>query len=218
MKRRNSRFNNIVIFTLVAVGIICMILAFYPTSSVQKKASLSVQQSVTEATLQEEIDQETQTPVTQMKPSSAPILQKVTTSIAPTATPSPTTSATGGNTSSSAITANPSPSPTAIPTTAPVLEQVFLSINGGTVLSIDVSSGANQCDVLNAALSQGKIQSLNMRYNQDMQTYAVYQIDGVGKESAVWWVYKVNNTSPSQGCSYVKAHTGDSIIWEYKGS
>ena len=80
------------------------------------------------------------------------------------------------------------PTPTNIPpTSAPQGLKVLLSINGSSVGTIDLSAGANQCDVLSQALSQGKIQSLNMRYNNDMGTNAVYQINGVGKENAVWW-------------------------------
>ncbi len=111
------------------------------------------------------------------------------------------------------------PTPTNIPpTSAPQGLKVLLSINGSSVGTIDLSAGANQCDVLSQALSQGKIQSLNMRYNNDMGTNAVYQINGVGKENAVWWGFKVNGQSPSQGCSYIKVNDGDSVLWEYVGN
>ncbi|MEK7522548.1 MAG: DUF4430 domain-containing protein [Patescibacteria group bacterium] len=96
--------------------------------------------------------------------------------------------------------------------------KVSLTINSSSVGSIDLSNGANQCDVLSQALSQGKIQSLNMRYNNDMGTNAVYQINGVGKENAVWWTFKVNGQSPSQGCSYIKVGNGDNVEWSYIGN
>ncbi|MFA6017477.1 MAG: DUF4430 domain-containing protein [Patescibacteria group bacterium] len=111
------------------------------------------------------------------------------------------------------------PTPTIIPpTSAPQGLKVSLTINGSSVGEIDVNVGANQCDVLSQALSQGKIQSLNMRYNNDLGTNAVYQINGIGKENAVWWGYKVNSQSPSQGCSYVKVNNGDNTQWSYLGN
>lgn len=95
---------------------------------------------------------------------------------------------------------------------------VSLSINGSSVGSFEILQGSNQCDVLTQALSQGKIQSLNMRYNNDMGTNAVYQINGIGKENTVWWGFKVNGQSPSQGCSYIKVNDGDNVLWEYVGN
>ena len=109
--------------------------------------------------------------------------------------------------------------PTSIPpTSAPQDLMISLIINGSSVGSMNVTNGSNQCDVLSQALSQGKIQSLNMRYNNDMGTNAVYQINGLGKENAVWWVFKINGQSPSQGCSYIKVNNGDNILWEYLGN
>jgi len=96
--------------------------------------------------------------------------------------------------------------------------KVSLSIGGSSVETIDLPAGANQCDVLTQALSQGKIQSLNMRYNNDMGTNAVYQINGIGKENTVWWIFKINGQSPSQGCSYIKVNDGDNTEWNYLGN
>jgi len=104
------------------------------------------------------------------------------------------------------------------PTSAPQGLMISLTINGSSVGSMNITSGSNQCDVLSQALSQGKIQSLNMRYNNDMGTNAVYQINGLGKENVVWWVFKINGQSPSQGCSYIKVNNGDNILWEYLGN
>ncbi len=116
----------------------------------------------------------------------------------------------------------PAPQPTTIPTPRPTdIPQdlkVSLTIAGSSVGTVDMSQGANQCDVLNRALSEGKIQSLNMRYDNTMGTNAVYQINGVGKENSVWWAFKVNSTSPSQGCSYIKVKSGDSAEWDYLGN
>ena len=108
--------------------------------------------------------------------------------------------------------------PTVAPTSAPQGLQVSLIINGSSVGTVDVSAGANQCDVLSSALSQGKIQSLNMRYDSDLGTNAVYQINGIGKDNAVWWVYKVNGQSPNQGCSFIKVNNGDNAEWSYLGN
>jgi hypothetical protein len=86
------------------------------------------------------------------------------------------------------------------------------------VLDVKIPEGANQCDVLSNALSQGKIQSLNMRYDNSLGSNAVYQINGQGQANSVWWTYKVNGQAPAQGCSYVKAQDGDNIEWKYIGS
>jgi hypothetical protein len=110
-------------------------------------------------------------------------------------------------------------SPTNIPpTSTPQNFKISLKINDLSVGSIDVSQGANQCDVLSQALLQGKIQSLNMRYNNDLGTNAVYQINGIGKENSVWWTFKVNGQSPSQGCSYIKVGSNDNAEWSYIGN
>lgn len=96
--------------------------------------------------------------------------------------------------------------------------KVNLSINDGPSFSIELPSGSNQCDVLNKALSDGKISSLNMKYLSSMSTYGVYQINGIGKGEQVWWVYKVNGISPSQGCNHVKVNNNDSVNWSYLGT
>lgn len=136
--------------------------------------------------------------------------------LSPTIFPTPTTIPTQTVVQPTNI---PAPQPTsAPPTSAPQDLKVSLSIGGSSVGSFDIPQGSNQCDVLTQALSQGKIQSLNMRYNNDYGTNAVYQINGVGKENVVWWGFKVNGQSPSQGCSYIKVNNGDSILWEYVGN
>lgn len=105
--------------------------------------------------------------------------------------------------------------PTSVPATT---FSVNLSLNGSSVGQITMKNGQNQCDVLQNALSQGKIQSLNMRYDNSLGTNGVYQINGVGKDNAVWWTYKVNGTEPGQGCSYVHADSNESIEWDYIGN
>lgn len=114
------------------------------------------------------------------------------------------------------VTSQPTPTQTAQSQQQTL--SVSLSINGSSIGQISVASGANQCDVLQNALSQGKIQSLNMRYDNSLGTYGVYQINGQGKDNAIWWTYKVNGQSPTSGCSYIKANNGDSIDWSYVGS
>lgn len=102
-------------------------------------------------------------------------------------------------------------------TNAPQTVQVKLTINGSLVGTVEIPQDANQCDILSRAKDQGKITSLLMKYDNSLGTNGVYQINGVGKENTLWWVYKVNGQSPSQGCSYIKANNGDAVVWEYKG-
>lgn len=115
-------------------------------------------------------------------------------------------------------TNNSSPTPSSTPSPTIQAFQVNLSVTGSPSITINVPEGSNQCDVLSKALEQGKISSLNMQYDKTYETYAVYQINGIGKENSVWWVYTVNGQSPPQGCSYIKANNGDSIEWKYIGS
>ncbi|VVA44466.1 conserved exported hypothetical protein [Candidatus Roizmanbacteria bacterium] len=113
---------------------------------------------------------------------------------------------------------NTSPiSPTEVSTNAAKKLKVSLTINGSDAGSIDMVNGTNQCDVLSQALSQGKIKSLDMRYNKDFKTSVVYLINGVGKKDSVWWVLKVNGQSPDQGCSYIKVKNRDKSEWSYLG-
>jgi len=135
----------------------------------------------------------------------------------PTKIPTPTpTPAQTNNSTQSQSNSQVSTSPTSSQTQQKI--SANLSINGGLVGSVSVASGVNQCDLLSQALSQGKISSLNMKYDNSLGTYGVYQINGIGKENTVWWVYKINGNSPTQGCSYIKVNEGDSVEWEYKGS
>lgn len=114
-------------------------------------------------------------------------------------------------------TATPPPDnvPTAVPTAETV--QLHVSINGGNEFTLTIEQGKNQCDVLAKALQDGKISQLLMRFDSNLGSYAVYQINGLGKENSVWWVYKVNGQSPSQGCSYIQVSNGDRVSWEYIG-
>jgi hypothetical protein len=57
-----------------------------------------------------------------------------------------------------------------------------------------------------------------MRYDNNLGTNAVYQINGIGKDNAVWWVYKVNGQSPNQGCNFIKVNDGDKAEWSYLGN
>lgn len=107
---------------------------------------------------------------------------------------------------------------TSAPTQAIKTFQVSLKINGSAVGAVDVQEGNNQCDVLSKAKDQGRISQLFMKYESTLGTYGVYQINGQGSENVVWWTYKVNGTAPTQGCSYIKANSGDNVEWEYKGN
>ncbi len=118
------------------------------------------------------------------------------------------------NNAEASQTITPTPSPTEVPQT----NQVNVSLNGSSNFSISVADGANQCDVLNKALADGKISSLNMRYDSNFGTYAVYQINGMGKDNSVWWTYTVDGQSPNQGCSYIKVKNNNNVEWKYIGS
>ncbi len=95
--------------------------------------------------------------------------------------------------------------------------QVTVSITGLPNFSLSIPPDLNHCDVLNQALQQGKIRSVNMKYDTTYKTYGVYQINEIGKENQVWWTYKVNEKAPPLGCSYVKVNNNDSISWIYVG-
>lgn len=114
--------------------------------------------------------------------------------------------------------AGQSQQPTPTTNTSNQTFQITLKVNGSTAGDVNVPSGSNQCDVLTKALDQGKISSLNMKYDNNYGSYAVYQINGIGNPSSVWWGYKVNGQSPSKGCSYISANSGEVIEWDYAGS
>jgi hypothetical protein len=98
---------------------------------------------------------------------------------------------------------------------APSNIEVSLSVNGIYKGRVTLASGSNQCQVLQAAFEAGVISSLDMRYNSQYKTYAIYVIDGVGDPGAVWWIYTVNGKSPPYGCSGIKAEDGDAVSWKY---
>lgn len=108
-------------------------------------------------------------------------------------------------------------SPTATPLPTPQINHLNISINNSTGFTLLIEDGANQCDVLSKSLSDGKIASLNMKYDSRYNTYGVYQINGIGKENQIWWTFSVNGTNPPQGCSQVKANNNDNIVWTYIG-
>ena len=56
-----------------------------------------------------------------------------------------------------------------------------------------------------------------MKFDSSLGTNGVYQINGIGKENTIWWVYTVNGKSPTQGCSYIKVNNNDVVVWEYQG-
>ena len=93
--------------------------------------------------------------------------------------------------------------------------EVSLSINGQSKGLVRLAAGNNNCSVLTQALSNGQIQSLDMRYSTEYKTEAVYVIDGIGDSAAVWWTYKVNGKLPPYGCAATSVHDGDVINWQY---
>jgi hypothetical protein len=114
-------------------------------------------------------------------------------------------------------TSSPTPSPT--PTSTPVVQEITveMSIDGVGSFSLSLQTGKNHCELLNHALSENKISSLNMKHNPSLGSYGVYQINGLGQEGQVWWVYEINQKKVAYGCSQVQAKDGDSIEWKYIG-
>jgi len=110
------------------------------------------------------------------------------------------------------------PSPTQAPQSAPQTNEITVTINDSSSFKVSVPNNANQCDVLKKSLDEGKLQSLTMRYDDNLSTYGVYQINGVGRENQIWWTYKINGQIPSQGCSYIRANNNDSVVWKYVGN
>lgn len=93
--------------------------------------------------------------------------------------------------------------------------KVSLSVNSSLKGSVSLKSTANQCEVLTQAKAQGVIGSLIMKYNDALNSYGVYVIEGIGRTDQVYWTYTVNGKPPPLGCSYVTVHGGDSINWQY---
>lgn len=202
-----SRFpvNKFILIALIILGAISGVLAFHSwqTDNRLKNTPAGVEKTKLE------IKSEAVETSNKVEPSTSLTSTKSYPIPKPTSTPAPSQPS-----SSTDQVANPTPTPAS---TAP-FEQVHLSINGSSSFNVAVSKDSNQCDVLSKALEQGKISSLNMRYDKTYETYAVYQINGIGKENSVWWVYTVNGQSPPQGCSYIKANSDNAIEWKYIGS
>lgn len=196
MNKLAKKHKKIFLLILICLGVLSAIFALQPDSVDIKTTKQS-----------QNIEQEAKILPT---PSSVPSFKpKVIKTSAPSPTSIPTTQPTYAPT--------PSSEPSAQLTSNPSFE-VNVSVNGAPSFAVLVNEGANQCDVLTKALEQNKITQLNMRYESNYQSNAVYQINNIGKENSVWWVYKVNGISATKGCSFIKSNKGDSILWEYKGS
>ena len=153
-------------------------------------------------------------------------LDSVSITITPTSTPT-TLSANDTNPtsqitpSSTPIPTNPpSPTSTTPPTTTPAPTarlQLTLQIDNDPPFNLEVDSPKNHCQVLEAALAQGKLSSLNLKFFPSLSSYAVYQINGLGDTNQVWWTYSINGQQPPYGCSQVMVNQGDVIHWTYAG-
>ena len=153
-------------------------------------------------------------------------LDSVSITITPTSTPT-TLSANDTNPtsqitpSSTPIPTNPpSPTSTTPPTTTPAPTarlQLTLQIDNDPPFNLEVDSPKNHCQVLEAALAQGKLSSLNLKFFPSLSSYAVYQINGLGDTNQVWWTYSINGQQPPYGCSQVMVKQGDVIHWTYAG-
>lgn len=126
------------------------------------------------------------------------------------------TNRSGSPASTSATTAAANSQPAAAPAAQPSAISVTLSVNGSGKGQVRLTAGSNQCDVLTQARAEGVISSLNMRYNSQYGSEAVYVIDGIGDPGTVNWTYAVNGTPPPYGCSFAQAHNGDSVNWQYQ--
>jgi len=104
------------------------------------------------------------------------------------------------------------------PIPTPQKLEVTLTINSNPSFVLTLDPGQNQCDVLKKAESEDKITSLKMEYNSALKSYAVYQINGVGEDTKVWWTYTVNGQKPPLGCSHIEVYANDQIHWQYLGS
>lgn len=113
-----------------------------------------------------------------------------------------------------ASTATPA-NPAGLGSSSPTVVEVSLGVNGSYKGKVTLSSSSNQCDVLSEARRTGLISSLDMRYNSQYKTYAVYVINDIGDSNSVWWTYQVNGKSPPYGCGYTAVHGGDSVNWQY---
>lgn len=149
-------------------------------------------------------------------------------SITITPTPTPTTLSANDTKPTSQITPSstpiptnlPSPTSTTPPTTTPVPTthlQLTLQIDNDPPFNLEVDSPKNHCQILEAALAQGKLSSLNLKFFPSLSSYAVYQINGLGDTNQVWWTYSVNGQQPPYGCSQVIVNQGDVIHWTYAG-
>jgi hypothetical protein len=150
-------------------------------------------------------------------------------SITITPTPTPTTLSANDTNITPQITPSSTPTPTnpplLTPTTSPTTTpaptthlQLTLQIDNDPPFDLEVDSPKNHCQVLEAALAQGKLSSLNLKFFPSLSSYAVYQINGLGDTNQVWWTYSVNGQQPPYGCSQVMVNQGDVIHWTYAGS
>lgn len=200
---------------LIGLGILFFILAL-KSEPVKTKSFNTQVRPITQA--DNKIDDSTKEQTTNnfVKSKSSPS-PAVTSTPKPTLSPIPTTQPSPTNNYIVTPSSASAPSPYVNQVNVSITKDDSLLINGGSNFSIELSDGANQCDVLTKALQEGKINSLNMQYSDTYKTYAIYQINGIGKEGQVWWTYSVNGKNPPLGCSLVKVNNNDNIVWTYIG-
>lgn len=113
------------------------------------------------------------------------------------------------------------PSESITPQSTPTPQQLklltYVSIDGAGEFSIELEQGKNHCDVLSQAKNEGKLSSLTMKFFAGFSSNAVYEINGLGDESQVWWTYEVNGKSPPYGCSQQQVQNNDHVKWIYVG-
>lgn len=215
----------IIVFGLIFAGSISFALARYERSQSNKDTSLGVQTREVPPTITPSISP---SPTVLPSPSSTVKASTATKKlITAQLTPSPSSQNIIAPTSEISVTGNKVTAPQSslatnnqsTPSPTPIVQKlsITLTVDESSSFSLSLDEGKNQCDALSQALQEGKISSLNMQFNSSFNSYAVYQINGLGQEGQVWWAYKVNDKSPPLGCSHIKVQNNDNVRWTYVG-
>ncbi len=197
MSKSKQLSKKLILISLISLSAVFFMLSFSVKAHTREIKVPEVKQTVEKKTAQSNTTKES--------PTLSPTPFQIIATHSPTSPQQPTAT-------SAVVTATQAPSPA-----QQQPNQITVTINGAPSFTITTTSNSNQCDVLKKAFDEGRITSLNMRYDNNLNTYGVYQINGLGRENQVWWTYKVNGQSPTQGCSYVKANNNDSVTWKYIG-
>lgn len=131
----------------------------------------------------------------------------------PTNTPTQSTTVASQQSQTTNPTATPVPTAQPAPTTAANTVSMQIQDPAGTsTFTVTLNSGANACDILQEAKSEGKINSVTFddSYMSTLHSRYVTEINGYQKN----WTFTVNGSSPN-GCSLSNPKPNDSIIWKF---